>query len=277
MIRIAVVDDDTMILGKIKELIEDRVTDEVSTDLYSDSITFYNNNNKWNYDIIFLDIDMPGMTGFEIAETIDLLKRQTAIVFVSNLEHLVYDSLKFRPFRFVRKSLLSDDVISALEAFIIEQKKTQDIFVIKTNRMTIPTPISDIVYFESMGHDIFVNIAEKTKYQLLRERDNNVTMKFLSEQYEGKGFIRIHKSYLVNYRFIYVIKASEVVLKNNETIIINSHKDSFKNFKNGVIGSSKTLLTPNAMNTDVIKTLNTNNIPFSMLKNLLRYIVINAP
>ena len=224
MIRIAVVDDDTMILGKIKELIEDRVTDEVSTDLYSDSITFYNNNNKWNYDIIFLDIDMPGMTGFEIAETIDLLKRQTAIVFVSNLEHLVYDSLKFRPFRFVRKSLLSDDVISALEAFIIEQKKTQDIFVIKTNRMTIPTPISDIVYFESMGHDIFVNIAEKTKYQLLRERDNNVTMKFLSEQYEGKGFIRIHKSYLVNYRFIYVIKASEVVLKNNETIIINSHK-----------------------------------------------------
>ena len=64
------------------------------------------------------------MTGFEIAEAIGLLKRRTEIVFVSNLEHLVYDSLKFRPFRFVRKSLLSDDIRSALDSFFIEQKRT---------------------------------------------------------------------------------------------------------------------------------------------------------
>ncbi len=46
MIRIAIVDDDTIILGQIKKLIEDRVTDEVIIDLYSDSIAFYNNNSK---------------------------------------------------------------------------------------------------------------------------------------------------------------------------------------------------------------------------------------
>ena len=62
---------------------------------------------------------MPQMTGFEIAEAIGLLKRRTEIVFASNLEHLVYDSLKFRPFRFVRKSLLSDDIRSALDSFFI--------------------------------------------------------------------------------------------------------------------------------------------------------------
>ena len=123
MIRIAVVDDDKIILNQIKELIEEKINDEIVIDLYSDSIDFYNNNSKWSYDIIFLDIDMPKMTGFEIAETIDLLKSQTEIVFTSNLEHLVYDSLKFRPFRFVRKSMLSDDVLSALDAFIVKQKK----------------------------------------------------------------------------------------------------------------------------------------------------------
>ena len=52
-------------------------------------------------------------------------------------------------------------------------------------------------------------------------------MKQLSEQYENKGFIRIHTSYLVNYRFIYVIKTSEVVLKNNEKIAINPHRAAF--------------------------------------------------
>ena len=146
------------------------------------------------------------------------------IVFVSNLEHLVYDSLKFRPFRFVRKSLLAEDVLSAIDAFIIEQKRKQDVFMIKTSGTTIPVAISDIIYFESMGHDIFVKKSDGTIYQILRERDNNITMKLLSEQHESKGFIRVHKSYLVNYKFIYVIKASEVILKNNEKIDINPHK-----------------------------------------------------
>ena len=83
MIRIAVVDDNEVILHQIKELIEKTIKDDVSIDLFSDSIVFYDNNNQWNYDIVFLDIDMPKMTGFELAETIGLLKRQTLIVFVS--------------------------------------------------------------------------------------------------------------------------------------------------------------------------------------------------
>ena len=227
MIRIAVVDDDKILLNQIKKLIEKKNNDNFLIDLYSDSIAFYNNNDKWNYDIIFLDIDMPKMNGFEIAETMSLLKRNSAIVFISNLEHLVYDSLRFRPFRFVRKSRLSDDMMSALDAFIIEQKRRQDIFVIKVNGVDIPTHISDIIYFESMKHDIFAKTSDNMRYRLLRERNKNITMKQLSEQYENKGFIRIHTSYLVNYRFIYVIKTSEVVLKNNEKIAINPHRAAF--------------------------------------------------
>ena len=80
MIRIAVVDDDNILLNQIKELIEKKNNDNFLIDLYSDSIAFYNNNDKWNYDIIFLDIDMPKMNGFEIAETMSLLKRNSAIV-----------------------------------------------------------------------------------------------------------------------------------------------------------------------------------------------------
>ena len=46
MIRIAVVDDDKVILCQIKELIEKEIIDEVSIDLFSDSIVFYDNNNQ---------------------------------------------------------------------------------------------------------------------------------------------------------------------------------------------------------------------------------------
>lgn len=224
MIRIAVIDDDTMILNQIKELIEKYFYSEHTIDLYSDSVDFYNRNSNWNYDIIFLDIDMPEINGFEIAETIGLLKKDIAIVFVSNLEHLVYDAFKFKAFRFVRKSHLSDDTIAAIEGYISEIKQKSDTFLIKTKEISLPTAISEIVYFESMGHDIFVKTASEIKYKILREHEKNITIKLLTEQFEGKGFIRVHKSYLVNYKYIYVIRSSEIVLKNTEKIIINPHK-----------------------------------------------------
>ncbi len=223
MIRISVVDDDIVILSQVKGLIEEKIGNDGIIDVYSDSITFYKDNENWNYDLVFLDIDMPGINGFEIAETIELLKRPIDIVFISNLEHLVYDSLKFRPFRFVRKSQIANDVASALNDYLIAQKKRNDVFTIKTNGVNKPLMIEDIVYFESMGHDIFVKTANNEKYQISRERQGYMSMQQLSIQFESKGFIRAHKSFLINYRYIYVIKRSEVILKNHESISINPH------------------------------------------------------
>lgn len=224
MIKIAILDDDTIILKQIEELLKERLNSEDSIEAFSDSISFYNNNDKWNYDIIFLDIDMPGINGFKIAETISQLKRQTEIVFVSNLEHLVYDAIKFRPFRFACKSKLSKDIIDAIDAFIVEQQKRQDVFVIKTNENIIPTPISDIVYFESAGHLISVKTSDNELHQLIRERNKNFSLKSLSTQLESKGFIRIQKSFLLNYRYIYVVKPTAVLLNNKDRIMINPHK-----------------------------------------------------
>ncbi len=223
MIRIAIVDDDAIILSQVKRLIEDKIGNDGVIDVYSDSVTFYNNNENWDYNLVFLDIDMPLMSGFELAETIELLKRPIDIVFISNLEHLVYDSLKFRPFRFVRKSQIDNDVDSVINDYLIAQKKRNDVFTIKTNGVNIPLMISDIVYFESMGHDIFVKTANNEKYQISRERQVYMSMQQLSLQFERKGFIRVHKSFLINYKYIYVIKRSEVILKTHESISINPH------------------------------------------------------
>lgn len=224
MIRIAIVDDDVNMLAQLKELIENKINGEGVVDIYSDSVVFYNNNSKWDYDMIFLDIDMPKMNGFEIAETIELLKRPIAVVFISNLEHLVYDSIKFRPFRFVRKSQCDIDVSSAIDDYLIIQKKNSDVFTIRTNGLNMSIMVSNIVYFESMGHEIYVITADNNRYLMSRERKGYISMQQLSLQFENKGFIRIHKSFLVNHRFIYVIKRSEVILKNQESISINPHK-----------------------------------------------------
>lgn len=79
--------------------------------------------------------------------------------------------------------------------------------------------VSDILYFESLGHDIYVKTLSDY-YKLKRESQN---IKKLCEQFEKKGLIRIHKSYLVNYKYIFLINRNDVVLKTNERIRINPH------------------------------------------------------
>ena len=224
MINIAIVDDDKYMLDKISDIITAAIDIEISIEKYEKSITFYESENKTEFDIIFLDIDMPGINGFELAEALEMLKKENIIVFVSNLEHLVYESLKFRPFRFVRKSHLNKDVNSAITDYLKERKKKEDVFLVKTNSASMNIPVSDIIYFESLGHNIYVNTIEKGKILMLRERNSNTSIQFLYEKFVDKGFIRAHRSYLVNYKFIYVVKHSEIILKNHETIYINPHK-----------------------------------------------------
>ena len=131
MVKIALVDDDAFILDRIQELIEDTADLDLHIDKYSDSIEFYNSEHKTEYDVVFLDIDMPNMSGFDLADTLKLLKKSMTIIFVSNLEHLVYESLQFKPFRFVRKSFLKDDVTSAIRAYLVERSRDEDTFLIK--------------------------------------------------------------------------------------------------------------------------------------------------
>ena len=55
-------------------------------------------------DILFLDISMPEIDGFEIAQYVFDNEYKTHLIFVSNLEDRVFSSFRYRPFRFIRKT-----------------------------------------------------------------------------------------------------------------------------------------------------------------------------
>ena len=176
-------------------------------------------------DLLFLDIMLPDIDGVEIGSIIRMMKCRTLqIAYISSDVGRTMELFAVRPMRFLVKPLGRMELVSTICDSYSYYLEDRQCFPVRNREGSFNIRFGDIIYFESMGHDIFVKISDSTKYQMLRERDNNVTMKLLSEQYETKGFIRIHKSYLVNYKFIYVKKASEVILKNTEKIVINPHK-----------------------------------------------------
>lgn len=223
MVKVAIVDNEKAIINEICSLIESSNDMKCIIETFEHSIKFFQKINNILCDIVFLDIDMPEMNGFDIAKILNNIRPDITIIFVSSFDNFVFESFEYHPFRFVRKSNLKEDIDSALNAYQREIERKKDVYFFKTNEAERSVKTSDIMYFESMGHDIFIYTVDGN-FKIKRERDRNMTVKFITEKFENKGFIRVHKSFLVNYLYIHTINYSNIILKNNLKISINPRK-----------------------------------------------------
>lgn len=191
---------------------------EYEISLYINGKNLLEDNKIKPYDILFLDIDMPEIDGIAVAQNIRNINFNMIIIFVTNKENLVFQSIKYAPFRFIRKSNLNTDIkelFYALEEKINFNSMKYEVFVDGRSKFL---SISKIVYFESFRHDIIAHYYDGNTYKV---KEN---LMVLTKKLEKYGFIRIYKSYLVNYRNIYVINSKDLKLDTNEILPISRFK-----------------------------------------------------
>ena len=187
--------------------------------------------NKQFADVVFLDIDMPELDGFEVAEKLQSSKKNALIIFITSHEDKVYQSWKYQPFWFVRKSHMEDlnVVFPRLLAKIdAEYEKENNFFNLYGENSVVELDINSLMYIESYRHNIIIHY--KNNNQEVRCKISNA-----EEQLLGKNIIRVQKGFLVNCRFISKITSREVILTNGRKIHlsrdrISSVKDEFQRF-----------------------------------------------
>ena len=111
MIGIAICDDDEYTLGIVKTKIDRefaKYTDDYNIKCYSNGMLLLDDNRHTAFDILFLDIDMPKIGGFEIAQQFREGFLQSFIIFVTSHSNLVYKSFDFQPFNFIPKDSPDD-------------------------------------------------------------------------------------------------------------------------------------------------------------------------
>lgn len=107
-----------------------------------------------NCDIVFLDIEMPGMNGLELAEEMRKYKNGQElplVVFVTSRDNYVFTALSYYPFSFLRKSCVSDEIAKCLT----QAKKRIDMlrmgsYVIQLNGGKKLVPTKEIMYVEKV-------------------------------------------------------------------------------------------------------------------------------
>lgn len=217
MISIAICDDDNRILEDISAKV--RTTFECHNiqakyACFNDPRVLMKKLINEPLDVLFLDIDMPYFSGMDIAGFINEKEIKTLIVFVTSHDALVYETFKYRPFGFIRKTHIDEEINELVKRIDIELRNNQKELIIKKGQDIERLPIKDIVYVEAEGN--YLNIRTTAGEIRIRE-----TLSALSEELLHKGFIRCHKGYLVNIDRVNRIKGAELeVSQAGENICI---------------------------------------------------------
>lgn len=209
---IAICDDETETLSYLEDHIQQQFSHynaACHVTAYSTPRSLYDELDDHEFDMIFLDIDMPEITGFDLAQKTMRLYPHMLIIFVTGHDELVFPTFRYHPFRFIRKHYFDQEIQEAVGAAIQSISERNRMLEIVTTEGTQYIYVSEILYFESARN--YIKIVTRRGELLSRD-----TMSHKEKEMAGTGFIRVHSGYLVNQKYIYSIDSEWVHLRSKK-------------------------------------------------------------
>ncbi len=166
-------------------------------------------------DVFFLDIDFANRkyNGIDIARLIRRHKADAIIIFVTNYVEYAPEGYEVQAFRYALKNEMPQKLEQYLLDTIDKLKVEQEPIQINIAGETITLPLIDILYIESQGHTAIIH-TQKIGMQTSKTYRFYAALTNLEQQLAPNGFLRIHKSYLVNMRRMKKYQCTEAILDN---------------------------------------------------------------
>ncbi len=228
MIKIAICDDEKLVLNKLKKISSSFLTENnysFSIDCFISPVELLNNVEL--YSIIFLDININEYNGLEIASEIRRINKNAKIIFVTNHSEFVKQALLVRAFGYIEKPIKSQEIKNNLREAIEYLNSNHNSIVkeFKTTSGTMYIGLNNILYFKYFNRVIEIVTIDRT----LTMYD---TIKNLCLMLEELNFYSQHNAYLINLRHVVAVYNNDVELRNGIKLPISKRKS--KHFKTTV-------------------------------------------
>ena len=228
--RIAVCDDNKI----FAKVLCDMLTEELAAEKTDAEIKCFTDGDEVIYqhgikpfEAVFLDIDMPALSGFDVAKKIKEAGKECQVIFVTAHSELVYDSFLFRPLNFITKgndSNMREKLKVVLDQLSELQKQNTTIILQDDTHGRVAVLLKDVIYISSNNHYVLYHIDKYPQPVVVRGN-----LKDLEQEYSENNFARIHKKYLVNLAHVFNINITNetVIFKEKfELPMSRSYKDS---------------------------------------------------
>ncbi len=188
---------------------------------YSSALETNNGLIKHEIDLIFLDIEMPVLSGFEFLDT---LNNKPQIIFVTGKTEYAYKAFNYDATDYLHKPITKERFNTAVEKALKQNKlklgvyeEEGECFTIKSNHKKYKVYIKDIKWIEALGDYVKLVTDENTLLVLS-------TMKSFEADLPKDKFLRIHKSYIVNLAKIDRFSSTKVEVGDFEMSISRNKK-----------------------------------------------------
>lgn len=221
MKKIIICDDDSSFRSCIKAEISKNISD-IELVCFDSGYSMLDSGEVQDAYGCFLDIELGGEDGIEVAIELCKQNRNIKIFFISNYESLVFRAIHARPVRFIRKKYFLEEMKEAINYIKNEWCKKDESVVFKSGNKEIELSKNQIMYIESNAH--YINIFCKNNVSRVRGK--------VSEYYENlkkMDFVQIQKGIVINMEYIDQICRDSIVLKNGEKFNISRNMQEIVN------------------------------------------------
>ena len=248
MIRCIAIDDEPLALRQITSYISQIPTLELVATFRSAVMAkeWLQNN---SVDLMFVDINMPDMTGVEFVQSLD---KQAMVIFTTAYAEYAIDGYKLEAIDYLLKPFGLKDIVRAAEKAVslyelwqlrerksaeseagdegIETTDDKAFISVHADRRTTLVKISNIVFLESAGEYVRLHLADGTKLVTL------FRLKNMENSLPSSVFMRVHRSYIINLNYISGYTKGRVFLLGEDYVPIGeNYKETFLAYVNGAM------------------------------------------
>lgn len=183
-------------------------------------------------DIIFLDINMPEISGLDLARFVQPPK---LVVFTTAFRDYAFESYAVHAFDYLLKPIDYPRFLAtsqrALESFQTQESTSapsatieseQDYMFVKCDYKMVRVDFKSILYIKGLRDYVCVHTIDRPTSLIAL-----TTMKAIEDKLPTKDFCRVHKSYIVNMRKIDAVERSRIYIGNNEIPVSDAYRENF--------------------------------------------------
>lgn len=219
MLKIAVCDDDNGELSHVKALLEQYQSQKrigMRIELFHSAMELMEALHSADYQLLLLDILMPGFTGIQAARELRGFDKETKIIFLTSSPEFAVESYQVDAFYYLLKPIRAEDLFPVLDRLLGQLRRAEGTLLLTLPSGVLRLPFSDIEVLEINSKRLLFYLTDGS----IREIPGTLT------QYEPQllgreGFAKVHRSYLVNMEHIRQFQTSQLITYSGRTVPVS--------------------------------------------------------
>lgn len=219
MIRVAICDDELLELSRITKILNayfDKRNVAFRYDAFSSSIELLETIREGMYDVVMLDVLMPGMNGMQTAHEIRTFDHNTKIIFLTSSPEYAVESYVVDAYYYLLKPATETKLYPLLDKLLHEVQRMEDTLHIKSASGIMSIPSNKLEYLEVMNKKLYFHLIDGSIKEIYGSLSD-----YEAELLCREEFIKVHRSFIVNMGYIQELSTGTITTASKQKVSVS--------------------------------------------------------